>query len=89
MEGISVGDVVLVRFPFSNLREYKLRPALALADAGTGDFILCQITSQPYHDTRVVPLDRNSLERGRLITASYVRPAKLFTTNTNMVKSRF
>ena len=41
----SVGEVVLVRFPFSYLSQSKLRPAVCLADAGRGDWLLCQITS--------------------------------------------
>ena len=32
----SVGDIVLVRFPFSDLSQQKLRPALILADVRTG-----------------------------------------------------
>jgi len=56
MERFSVGDIVLVRFPFSDLSQQKLRPALVLADAKRGDYILCQITSQPYHDQRAIQL---------------------------------
>jgi hypothetical protein len=40
--------VVLVPFPFSDLSQAKLRPAVALAAAGRGDGILCQITSNPH-----------------------------------------
>ena len=41
------GAVVLVRFPFSDLSETKLRPAVLLADAERGDWVLCQVTSKP------------------------------------------
>ena len=54
MEKFSVGDIVLVRFPFSDLSQQKLRPALGLADVQRGDCILCRITSQPYHDQRAI-----------------------------------
>jgi mRNA interferase MazF len=37
-----------VRFPFSDLSQTKLRPAVVLADAGRGDWILCQVTSKPW-----------------------------------------
>ncbi len=43
----SAGAVVLFPFPFSDLSQAKLRPAVALEDAGRGDWILCQITSNP------------------------------------------
>ena len=44
----TTGVVVLVPFPFSDLSQAKLRPAVVLAHAGRGDWILCQITSQQY-----------------------------------------
>ena len=44
----AAGTVVLVPFPFSDLSQAKLRPAVVLADVGRGDWILCQITSNPY-----------------------------------------
>src|SRR4051794_19085832 len=52
----SAGAVVLVRFPFSDLSATRLRPAVTLADAGRGDWILCQATSNPYADPRAVEL---------------------------------
>lgn len=48
----SAGAVVLLPFPFSDLSRSKLRPAVILADAGRDDWILCQITSNPYGDTK-------------------------------------
>ncbi len=77
---------MLVRFPFSDLSQQKLRPALILADAGQGDFILCQITSQPYYDQRAIKLEQNSFTSGQLIKTSYVRPARLFTANVGIME---
>jgi mRNA interferase MazF len=36
----TAGAIVLVRFPFSDLSQAKLRPAVVLADAGRRDWIL-------------------------------------------------
>jgi PemK-like, MazF-like toxin of type II toxin-antitoxin system len=77
----AAGAVVLVRFPFSNLSQSKLRPAIVLADAGRGDWVLCQVTSNPYADTRAIRLSDESFEQGGLQRPSYARPAKLFTAN--------
>ena len=44
MVTFTAGAVVLVRFPFSDLSQTKLRPAVVLADAGRGDWILCQVS---------------------------------------------
>lgn len=85
MERFSVGDIVLLPFPFSDLSQHKLRPALVLADAGQGDYLLCQITSQPYQNQNVVQLDQNSFTRGQLIKTSYVRPGKLFTAHNSII----
>ncbi len=52
----TAGSVVLVPFPFSDLSQSKLRPAVVLADAGLGDWILCQVTSRSYADPRAVQL---------------------------------
>lgn len=86
MEEFSVGDVVFVRFPFSDLSGQKLRPALLLAEAGRGDMVLCQITSQRYADARAIKLGPDDFSQGHLIKVSYIRPAKLFTANAKIVE---
>ena len=81
----AAGAVVLVPFPFSDLSEAKLRPAVVLADAGRGDWVLCQITSNPYSDPRAVPLSQGEFRTGSLQRPSYARPGKLFTANQNLL----
>ena len=81
----TVGDVVLVTFPFSDLSAAKLRPAVCLADAGRGDWVLCQITSNAYGDARAVPLDAPDFTSGGLLVPSVARPGKLFTANETLV----
>ena len=51
------GAVVLVRFPFSDLSQSKLRPAVVLADAGRSDWVLCQLTSKSYSDARAIAIE--------------------------------
>ena len=84
----TVGAVVLVPFPFSDLSRAKLRPAVVLAGAGRGDWILCQVTSNPYGDPRAVMLGDSSLAGGSLRVTSYARPGKLFTANSSLMVSR-
>jgi mRNA interferase MazF len=79
------GGVVLVRFPFSDLSSSKLRPAIVLADAGRGDWILSQVTSNPYGDPGAVPLPAASFASGSLGRESYARPSKLFTAHQSLV----
>ena len=81
----AAGAVVLVPFPFSDLSHAKLRPAVALAHAGRGDWILCQVTSNPYGDARAVPLVEAGFASGSLRAESYARPGKLFTARRDLM----
>lgn len=83
----TAGAVVLVRFPFSDLSQTKLRPAVMLTDAGRGDWILCQVTSKPYGDSRAIKLEDSGFARGSLRVLSYARPGKLFTANLDLIVS--
>ena len=79
------GTVVLVPFPFSNLSQAKLRPAVVLAEVSRDDRILCQITSNPYGDASAIPLTDGAFARGSLRITSYARPGKLFTASADLV----
>lgn len=81
----AAGAIVLVPFPFSDLSQAKLRPTVVLANAGRGDWILCQMTSSPYGDPRAIPITDPDLESGSLRVASYARPAKLFTASAALM----
>jgi mRNA interferase MazF len=84
----SASEVGLVPFPFSDLSQSKLRPAVCLCDAGRGDWVLCQITSSSYGDPMAVPLGAADFASGGLLVASVARPGKLFTASAGlMVKS--
>lgn len=80
----TAGEVVLVPFPFSDLSQSKVRPAVCLADAGRGDWILCQITrvrtaiQQRYHWMTLTA-------SGGLLVASFARPGKLFTAHAGLM----
>jgi mRNA interferase MazF len=84
----AVGAVVLVPFPFSDLSQSKLRPAVVVADAGRGDWILCQITSNAYGDARAIALSASDLRNGALRVTSFARPGKLFTASHSLLVSQ-
>ena len=86
MGKFTVGSVVLVTFPFSNLKGQKLRPALVLANVEFSNLILCQITSKPYTSKISIRLKPADFATGGLPVISYVRPDKLFTADTTIIK---
>jgi len=55
-----------------------------VAPAGRGDWILCQVTSNPYHDPRANELENASFAMGSLRFISYARPGKLFTASLDL-----
>lgn len=73
------GDIVLVRFPFSDLRGAKLRPALVVAQVDYDDLLLAQITSKNRGDRHAVELAPDDFESGNLRMLSYVRPGRMVT----------
>lgn len=86
MGKFAVGSVVLVTFPFSNLKGQKIRPALVLANAEFGNFILCQITSKSYTSKIAIRITSDDFAMGNLPVTSFVRPDKLFTADTTIIK---
>lgn len=81
----TIRSIVLVRFPFSDLSQSKLRPAVVLASVGRGDWILGQVTSKPYADLNAIELNDTSFDQGSLQIVSYARPGKLFTANQDLM----
>lgn len=81
----SAGTLVLVKFPFSDLSDAKLRPAISLANAGREDWILCQVTSKGYSDTGAILIGDADFAVGSLRRESYARPSKLCTANSSIV----
>ena len=81
----AVGKVILVPFPFSDLSKSKMRPAVVLADAGRDDWILCQITSNPYGDPIALVIRDEDFAEGSLRITSFARPGKLFTASSGLM----
>jgi mRNA interferase MazF len=88
MVKLSVGDVVFVNFPFSNLTQSKLRPAVIIASVKNNDWILCQITSKAYSDSSSLKIESDSFEQGSLNITSYIRPGKIFTAHESIVNQK-
>ena len=82
------GDVIVLPFPFSDLKQFKRRPALIIAELEGDDVILCQITSQRIKDKYVVSIDEDDFEMGTLKQRSNVRPNRIFTADRHIILYR-
>jgi mRNA interferase MazF len=85
MEKSMKGEVVIIPFPFSDLSGTKRRPALVIADWGSDDIMLCQITSKLKHDGYEIELKDSDFENGKLPLESNIRPNKIFTASRNNI----
>jgi mRNA interferase MazF len=87
MGRVAAGQVVFLPFPYSDLSDSKLRPAILLASVDRGDWIACQITSNPYSDGRAVELTPTVFSSGGLKRVSYAKPGRLFSANESLITS--
>jgi len=82
------GDIVLIKFPFTNLQKAKKRPVLLAKDTNElGDFVCFQITSQSTQNF-LSQIDNQDLKEGELKLVSYVKYDKCFTLNADIVDKK-
>lgn len=80
-------DIVLVHFPFTDLTQTKLRPALIISAEvvnSSFDFVCVQITSRPIFDSLYFKIDESMIE-GSLLLVSGIRLHKIFCLNKKLV----
>jgi mRNA interferase MazF len=90
---LTKGDVVLVPFPFTNLQQTKLRPAVVLwANTNGQDVTLCFVSSQDINNLNLGEFvlsssDPDFLETG-LKVDSKVRVTRLVTVERKLITRR-
>jgi mRNA interferase MazF len=84
MSEYTFGDIVLLRFPFTDDKTYKRRPALVINDFNDGDIIVCRITSQIYNTKNDIFIE--NWDRVGLKLPSVIRVHKLATLERAMVE---
>ena len=86
MGSFAVGDVLLVGFPFSNLRQTKLRPAVVIGLSDYSNLILCQITSKSPDLLSSVKITSSDLDNPAVLPqTSYIRANKIFTSDPELI----
>jgi len=86
MERLVFGDIVLLKFPFTDGKSYKKRPALIINDDDDGDIIVCRITSQIYDTKNDYYLD--SWRDAGLKLPSVVRVHKIATLEKSLFETK-
>jgi len=79
------GEVVVVPFPFSDLSQFKRRPAIVITDLTGDDLILCQITSHSIFDKYAISLSDDDFQKGSLKKKSNIRPNRIFTADSHII----
>ena len=74
---LDAGSLVVLPFPFSDLRATKRRPVLLLTTPDRyGDFLAMAVTSQAGHPEGIA-LNQSDLQTGVLPKASWIRTDKV------------
>ncbi len=75
-----VGDIVLVKFPFTSLDKSKLRPVLIIKSESNFNDVMCfQITSNPNNNLCSIKLEQRYFQEEPLKLKSFIKYDKCFT----------
>jgi mRNA interferase MazF len=83
------GDVVVLPYPFTNLKSSKRRPVVVLAVSSLNDLIVLPITSKSNRCSKLLlSLTDGDFENGSLALPSSIVVDKLFTISEELVVYR-
>ncbi len=86
MEGFVRGEIVVIEFPYSDLKDTKRRPIVILKVPKGEDIIVAQITGTPYERSVEIPLKKEDFKQGNLKRESFVRIDKIASIERSLVK---
>ena len=82
------GEIIWVRFPFSDTTTTKLRPALIISNDlvnRTGDFLMMQVTSRLRNDNLSYTIKDTDYSGSPLLKQSELRLHKVFILNESLI----
>jgi mRNA interferase MazF len=86
------GDIVIVPFPFSDLRGMRQRPVLIISNNEYNnnyeDIITCGITSNLKNANHSILFDNDNLSEGEIPKKSRIKVDKLFTLEKSIIKKK-
>lgn len=84
MVKFNFGDIILLKFPFTDGQGHKRRPALIINDYKDGDIIVCRITSKIYDTAQDVLI--HEWKKSGLKLPSVVRVHKIATLEIELAE---
>ncbi len=86
MEKLIFGEIVLLKFPFTNGEKQKKRPALVILDTEDNDIIICRITSKLYKTE--FDFEIENWEKYGLRLPSVIRLHKIASLEKNIIEQK-
>jgi mRNA interferase MazF len=87
---ISQRDIILLSFPFSDLKSSKVRPAVVLSNSKYNrkfeDIVAVPLTTKMKSRDYSLLITNNDLERGNLIIDSTIKVDRIFSVSKKLVK---
>ncbi len=83
MTNYKFGEIVLIKFPFTDNSTFKKRPALIIKDTNDGDVIVSRITSKLYNTKYDIEI--NNWSQCGLKLPSVVRVHKIASIEKDMI----
>ena len=87
---LSQREVVIILVPFSNLRQFKTRPAIVASKDDYNkkfqDFIAIPLTSNLKERQHVVKITKKEMESGALLQDSNAKIDKIFSVDQSLIK---
>lgn len=79
-------QIVLLRFPFSDLSSEKVRPAIVITELPRDDYITCMITTRQNIDRFCIELSDADCVAGSIRHPSFIRCERLFVANETVIQ---
>ena len=86
MEGFVKGEIIVIEFPFSDLKDAKRRPVLIVKVLKGEDIIVLQITGSSYEPSVEIRINNNDFKNGSLKRDSFVRIDKIASIEKSLIK---
>ena len=89
---ISQKDLVLIPYPFSNLSERKVRPAIIVSNNNfnkiCSDCVAIPLTSVIKDEPFSILINQSDLSQGKLIKSSRIRIDKIFSVEKKLIQMK-